>query len=224
VAIVTLATACSSVNALRPPEEASTKKTAVPEKPAPIVEPPVTLAAGTRIAARLTSTLSTKTATAGQTFTAELSQPLVVDGKTIAPRGSTLAGMVVEANPGGRVKGVAHITLRLTSIRVTPESEPVRLATNAPQFAAKTTKKKDGVMIGIASGVGAAIGALAGGGKGAAIGAGAGAAAGTGGVLVTRGDAAVIPAESVVTFTLREPISMPVLPESAMAAPRQTPS
>ena len=84
----------------------------------------------------------------------------------------------------------------------------MRVSTNTPTFHARATKKKDGVKIGVASGIGAAIGALAGGGKGAAIGAGAGAGAGTGVVLATHGDSAVIPVETVVTFTLRQPISV----------------
>lgn len=178
-------------------------------KPSPVVEQPVpiTLAAGTKIAARMSSGLSTKTAAAGQTFAAELSQPLVVDGREIFPKGTTVTGMVVDSNPGGRVKGVAHLSIRLMEIR--PEGlAPVKISTNAPTFNAKSTKKKDGVMIGIASGVGAAIGAIAGGGKGAAIGAGAGAGAGTAGVLATRGDAAVLPAETVVTFLLRDPVTV----------------
>lgn len=178
-------------------------------KPSPVVEQPVpiTLAAGTKLTARMSSGLSTKTAAAGQTFAAELSQPLVVDGREVFPKGTTVTGMVVDSNPGGRVKGVAHLSIRLTEIR--PEGlAPVKIATNAPMFQAKSTKKKDGVMIGIASGVGAAIGAIAGGGKGAAIGAGAGAGAGTAGVLATRGDAAVLPAETVVTFSLRDPVTV----------------
>jgi hypothetical protein len=178
-------------------------------KPSPVVEQPapITLAAGTKITARMSSGLSTKTAASGQTFAAELSQPLVVDGREVFPKGTTVTGMVVDSNPGGRIKGVAHLSIRLTEIR--PEGlAPVKIATNAPTFNAKSTKKKDGVMIGIASGVGAAIGAIAGGGKGAAIGAGAGAGAGTAGVLATRGDAAVLPAETVVTFSLRDPVTV----------------
>jgi hypothetical protein len=45
---------------------------------------------------------------------------------------------------------------------------------------------------------------------GAAIGAGAGAAAGTGTAMMTRGDPAVIPAESVLTFKLSAPVTVPL--------------
>src|SRR5512140_696701 len=46
--------------------------------------PPITMAAGTRIAVRMSSTLSTKTAAAGQPFSGELAQPLMVDGQLVA--------------------------------------------------------------------------------------------------------------------------------------------
>ncbi len=155
----------------------------------------------------MASTLSTKTAATGQAFSGELAQPLMVDGQLVAARGSRVSGVVADSNPGGRVKGVAHISVRLTEIE-TGSGAPLKIATNAPQFNARSTKKKDATKIGIGAGIGAAIGALAGGGKGAAIGAGAGGAAGTGVVLATHGDPAVIPVETVVTFSLREPITI----------------
>jgi hypothetical protein len=176
-----------------------------PTPPPPPPPEPIEIAAGTPIAVRMNTTLSTKTSTAGETFTAELARPLVVDGKTIAPRGAVVTGVIASADDGGRVKGRAHIALRLTQIRL-PDGSPVQVATNAPSFEAKGTKKRDAVGIGVASGIGAAIGAIAGGGKGAAIGAGAGAGAGTAGVMATKGAAAVIPAETVVTFKLRDTV------------------
>jgi hypothetical protein len=86
--------------------------------------------------------------------------------------------------------------------------QTVEIATNTVGQEAKSSAKKDAAKVGIASGVGAAIGAIAGGGRGAAIGAGAGAAGGTGVVLATRGEPAEIPSESVLTFTLRSPITV----------------
>jgi hypothetical protein len=56
--------------------------------------------------------------------------------------------------------------------------------------------------------LGSIIGAIAGGGRGAAIGAGAGAAAGAGAQVMTRGGYVNIPAESVVTFRLEQPLQL----------------
>ena len=69
-------------------------------------------------------------------------------------------------------------------------------------------KKKDAAKVGAAAGIGAAIGAIAGGGKGAGIGAVIGGAAGTGGVMATRGGPAQIPAETRMSFRLRDPITL----------------
>jgi hypothetical protein len=169
----------------------------------------VTVPAGTQLSVRLHSALSTKAHRAGEEFAATLTNPVYVADKLVIPAGSTARGVIVESNPGGRVKGVARLGIRLTEI-VTPNSEAISVSTEALYRQARATKAKDATKIGIGSGIGAAIGAIAGGGKGAAIGAGAGAGAGTGVVLATRGDAAVIPSESVLTFRLREPVTAKV--------------
>ena len=160
------------------------------------------VAPGTRVSVRLNSALSTHTNRAGETFTAELAQPLEVNGRVIAPRGSRVTGVVADSNPGGRVKGVAHIALRLSEIQLASGAN-MNVSTDMVTVNAHTTKKRDATAIGVTSGVGAALGAIFGGGKGAAIGAGAGAGAGTAGVLATHGAPAVIAAESVLSFTLR---------------------
>jgi hypothetical protein len=132
---------------------------------------------------------------------------LVAGGKVLAPKGTQVEGLIADSNPGGRVKGRAHISIRLTAVDV--NGRQVAVSTGAFTTTARGTKKKDATKIGIGSGIGAAIGAIAGGGTGAAIGAAAGAGAGTGVVLGTRGAPAVIPSESVLTFRLRNPVTVP---------------
>lgn len=167
----------------------------------------VTLPAGTRLSVRTTSTLSTKTAQAGETFVGALTQPLVDGNWVIAEKGATVEGTVVESDPGGKVKGTASIAVAITSVTLS-DGRKLAVSTRAYGREAPSSKKKDAVKVGVASGIGAAVGAIAGGGRGAAIGAGAGAGAGTGAVLLTRGDPAVIPSESVITFQLKEPVSV----------------
>jgi hypothetical protein len=175
------------------------------ERPTPAKARPLVIPSGTPIAIRTTTTISTKTARAGQRFAGTLAEPLVVNGQTLARRGARVNGLVVGANRGGRIKGRAQISVRLTALQLTTRGM-VPVKTSVITYSAKGTKKRDGIKVGIVSGVGAAIGAIAGGGKGAAIGAGAGAGAGTGYVLSTRGAAAVIPSESVMRFQLRAPV------------------
>ncbi len=182
-------------------------------EPVKAVEPPaevkpVILPQGTRLRVRTTTTLSTKSTNSGEKFSGSLAEPLLVDGKTILPKDADVEGVVAEADEGGRVKGVASISLRLTSVELGGKQVPVKSSLYVK--AAPATKKKDAVKVGIGAGVGAAIGAIAGGGKGAAIGAASGAGAGTGVVLATRGAPAEIPAESVISFRLAAPLEVNV--------------
>jgi hypothetical protein len=176
------------------------------------VKPPahtVTLPEGTPLAVRTTTALSTHTHEAGQTFTAHLQQPLLYGGREIAPKGAEVEGQIVEADKGGRVKDRASLAVRLT--RLHTAGGQVGISTSTIRREAKSTKGQDAAKIGIGSGVGAAIGAIAGGGRGAAIGGAAGAGAGTGVVLATRGDPAVIPSETVLSFELRSPVTVAAL-------------
>lgn len=196
----------STVTGLTPsssPDAAAPAKADTPLSPKP---QPVTIVEGTPIKIRTQTTLSTKETKTGDPFTATLAEPIVIDGNVVAPRGSQVTGLVVDSDPGGRVKGVATLSVRLTQLRVGDRKVEIQTRTIARQ--AHATKRKDAAKVGIGAGIGAAIGAIAGGGEGAAIGAGAGGAAGTGVVLATHGEPAVIPAETVLTFKLTTPVTV----------------
>lgn len=177
--------------------------TALMEKPKP---PRVaTLGTGTPISIWTSSQLSTKTHKAGESFVGSLARPITDGDWVIAKKGARVEGVIANSNPGGRVKGRASMTLRLKSIALA-DGRTLDVSTSTYTKQAKATKKKDAMKIGIGAGIGAAIGAIAGGGKGAAIGAGAGGAGGTGLVMATRGDPAVIPGESQLSFRLNSPV------------------
>ncbi|MGQ9918228.1 MAG: hypothetical protein ACUVS7_12490 [Bryobacteraceae bacterium] len=176
-----------------------------PPAPAP---KPITVAAGTPVVIRTIATLSTKDARDGEVFRATLAEPLVVDGVTIAAKGAEVEGVVVQSDPGGRVKGVAQLGVALRSIHTAAGKVDIQTGTYVTE--AKSSVKKDVTRGAIMTGVGAAIGAIAGGGKGAAVGAGVGAGAGTATAMATRGEPAVIPAESVLTFRLQQPVTVTV--------------
>jgi len=168
---------------------------------------PAVLAAGQRLSVRTTSTLSTKSARSGETFVAYLQAPLVDGQRTVAPTGAQVVGRVTTSDEGGRVKGTARIAVELVEFEAA-NGDRVKIETGAYVVNAKKTHTKDAQKVGVGAGLGAAIGAIAGGGKGALKGVGVGAGAGTGAVLATRGDAASIPAESVLTFELDEAVSV----------------
>jgi hypothetical protein len=197
-------------------EAPATAPSPAPAPPQPVEPPPppkpkeCVIPAGTAIPVRTMNALSTKTATTGSPFQASLTKALVVDGVVLAPAGANATGVVVLSDSGGRVKGKASISIGLKSIATS--NGPVAVATNSYEVEAKSTVKKDVVRGGIMTGAGAAIGAIAGGGKGAAIGAGIGGAAGVGTAMATKGAPAEIPAESLVTFTLKSPVTVTIQP------------
>jgi len=187
-----------------------------PPPAAPVAPPPppkpkeYVIESGTPLSVRTTTTLSTKTVATGDPFTATLTSPLTVDGVVLAAAGSDVSGVVVESDPGGKVKGKASMSIALKSIR--GKNGPIPIKTTAHEAVAAGTVKKDVVRGGIMTGAGAAIGAIAGGGKGAAIGAGIGAGAGVGTAMATKGAPAQIPAETVLTFRTQAPVTVTVQP------------
>ena len=139
----------------------------------------------------------------GDAFSAIVEEPIVVDGWTVIGQGARVDGRIASADKGGRIKGRAELAIELTSM-TTSDGRKVEIVTNTMTQEAIANRKKDVARTGIGAGAGAAVGAIAGGGKGAAIGAIVGAGAGT----VMRGEAADIPAETIIPFTLRSPVTI----------------
>ena len=191
-------------SSLAPPPGAEVSN---PEPPPPPQPHTVTIPGGTLLSVRLGETISTQRSRAGDTFTATLDQPLIIDGFVIAERGARARGRVVESDPAGRVRGLAQLGVELTEIS-TSDGQKVRVNTAAFRRQAQSSKKKDAAKVGIGAALGAAIGAIAGGGKGAAIGAGVGGAAGAGDVMMTRGDQVELPVETRLSFRLAEPVTV----------------
>jgi hypothetical protein len=167
----------------------------------------VTIAIGTLLSARLAETLSSDKVRPGDTFTATLDRPLVVDGLVIAERGARVEGRVVEAQQAGRLKGVSSLAIQLVRLRAS-DGQRVDIQTDAFHKAGETTRGEDAAKVAVGAGLGAAIGAIAGGGKGAAIGAGVGGAAGAGTVAATRGKPAVLPVETRIDFRLSSAVTL----------------
>jgi hypothetical protein len=143
----------------------------------------------------------------GETFTATLVQPLVVDGFVVARRGQTIGGRIADAQKAGRSKGTSRLAIELTEISLVDGQQlPVR--TQLIQYSGGTSTGRDAAAIAATTGMGAAIGAAADGGFGAGIGALAGAAASTIGVLVTRGRATEVYPETTLTFRTLEPLNI----------------
>ncbi len=154
------------------------------------------------MAVRINQTLKASTSNVGDGFSGELAEPLVArGGGVVFARGTRVDGTIVASKGRGRFKGAGALGIELTSIG------GQRVSTSEYEKAEKGRGKRTGAFIGGGGGVGALIGGLAGGGKGALIGGLAGAGAGTAGAAYTGNHDVTIPSESLVTFTLRSPVS-----------------
>jgi hypothetical protein len=168
----------------------------------------IVVPAGTKIEVRLDHGISTDKNSPGDSIAASLNAPLVIDGKTLAPVGSKVIGQLTSVKESGRIRGRANLTMVLQELQV--GENQYELSTNPITLVAPGTKKRDAEIIGGSAAAGSAIGAIAGGGVGAAIGAGIGAGSGSGVVLATKGKDLSYGPEARFTFTLSEPIRLPV--------------
>lgn len=178
------------------------------------VERPVaevrTIPAGTTLEVRNNETIDSKTANAGQTFSAVVARDVVDSaGRLAIPKGSDATLVVREAVDQGKLQGRSELVLDLGSVSV--QGRSYRLETGDLVERGREgvgTNKRTGIFAGGGAALGGIIGAVAGGGKGAAIGALSGAAAGTATQAVTRGKGLRVPSETLLSFKLEAPVNI----------------
>lgn len=171
---------------------------------APAAPRAIELPAGTTIRVRLDQDLGSKISQPGDSFTATVSDDVTVDGRTAIAKGARADGTVIDAKPLGKFKGGAQLVVKLERVSTAYGSFPV--STSSVQRAESGKGKRTALFAGGGAGLGALIGGLAGGGKGAAIGALAGGGAGTAGGAMTGNKQIVLPAETLLTFRLEQPV------------------
>ena len=200
----------SPAAAARTPEPVTaypSRAQATPSRPSS-VEDTLTVPAGVVLEIRNNETIDSQTARPNQTFSAVVAKDIMDDkGRVAVPKGANATLIVREAEAQGRIKGQSELVLDVASVEVGGRSYPLETGD-------LTEKGKDGigankrtaVYTGGAAAVGSIIGAIAGGGKGAAIGAASGAAAGGGVQTITRGKSVRVPSETILRFTLEQPV------------------
>jgi hypothetical protein len=161
--------------------------------------------AGTVVTIRMIDAIDSDINGVGERFRASLEEPLMVDGREVAPKGADAIVTVAKVDQAGKISGKEEVAVELAGLTINGKEYAV--STNYAEVEGKSKTKSTAKTAGGGAALGAIIGAIAGGGKGAAIGAGVGAGAGTV-YSATRGSNVRIPSETLLTFSLREDLSM----------------
>ena len=169
---------------------------------------PVTLPEETTIQVTLDEALASNQNRPGDHFDATVTEPVVVDGKTVIPQGAHAEGLVVDAKQSGRLMGRARLQLALQTVAVDGQNYDVH-TTPHPRIG-RDHKKHNLEWIGGGAAGGALIGAVAAGGKGALIGGPIGAGAGLTAAMLTGKHDIKLRAETPVRFELSEPVTIKV--------------
>jgi len=203
-----LAAGCSSKNPSNPTNPSSPPGGSSGGLLSKLTETTVVLPERTPITVTVDETLTSSKSQSGDSFEASTAEPVTLNDKTVIPKGAKVKGRVVEASPSGRLEHPGKLSIELTSVEV--GGKTYDLTTSMISRQAGSHRNRDLEFIGGGAAGGALIGALVGHGKGAAIGAAVGAGGGTAGAALTGKKDVSIPAETVVTFHLKQPVSVTV--------------
>jgi hypothetical protein len=175
--------------------------------------------AGTALMVRLETTLATFSNRVGDPFRGSLTQPVVVDGKTLLPAGTAVEGRVTKLSEPRRISGKPTIGL-LPEAVIMPNGERYYLDatltdTNIPgsdvnnegQYKGSGHDRRDTIEQGGGTAGGMLIGGLVGGPVGILVGGAIGAGSTTGHWL-GKHRSATLPAGTQLTLELNRPLAM----------------
>jgi hypothetical protein len=166
------------------------------------------LPVGTEFSVRNEETIDSGRAAEGQTYAAEVINDVRdAAGDVAIPKGANAQIVIRSASKGNRFHGTSDLVLDLASVSV--DGRMYQISTTDLMKRGKTgmgANKRTAEYTGGGAAIGAIIGAIAGGGKGAGLGAASGAGAGAITQIATKGGSIRVPAESVLTFRLDQPL------------------
>lgn len=167
-----------------------------------------TIPSGSELVVRTNERIESSSATEGRAYSAQVDRDVLDSaGNVIIPRGSGAQLVIRDVSRGGTVSG-PQMALDLQSLTVNGQSYYVSTQDVQRGDQGVGANRRTGEYVGGGAVLGTLLGAIAGGGKGALIGAIAGAAAGGGVQVLTRGKEIRVPAETVLTFRLDQPLSL----------------
>ena len=179
----------------------------------------LTIPEDTVVAVQMNATLTSRTAHVGDRFTATVTVPVYVDGASVIPAGSIIEGRITQVTPAKRMSRSGSIAVDFDDL-VLPDGSRIRLVGVLTSDDPRTRRRIDDegrvsadgeqskvVFIGGGGALGAILGGIAGGAKGAALGGIFGAGAGVAGVLLSKGEEAVVPSGTPFGVQLKQPIT-----------------
>src|SRR6266568_5817263 len=177
------------------------KKAAAPPVKAPVPKPAapttLTLAAGTRVGLTASDSISTRSAKAGDAFTATVGQDVKdASGHVVIPAGSAVQGTIAAAEPAPNPNASGQLTLDVKSVSVRGTSYAVDATVESMDTVMKGrgVTKADAAKVGGGAVAGALVGKLLGkNAKGAVIGGAVGAAAGAAAARASRDIDIILP-------------------------------
>jgi hypothetical protein len=170
----------------------------------------VVLPAGTALPVTLDTSVASDTSRVEDRVTAHLSKPIVIEGITALPEGSSVSGFVTDATRAGKVQGTSRLALRFDSLTPAQTDERYEIETSTVARQGRSEKKKDALKIAAPAAGGAIVGGIVGGKKGAVIGGAAGGGAGTAVVMTQRGQEVRLGRGAALTLRLTEPVTIRV--------------
>jgi len=170
-----------------------------------------TVPAGTTVEVRITEHLTSQKAKPGDVFHGTLVNPVVVNGRALYPKGTSVTGQVIAVHPSGRLSDPGVLELVLTSVGNAKSTS--RITTESFKIKGESHTKSNITKIGGGTAAGAILGGIFGGGKGAAIGAGAGAAGGTVVAAATGRKEAEVESEAVLSFRTANAVASTIAPQ-----------
>jgi hypothetical protein len=202
------------------------KKKPVAKKPVAPTVPLYTVDTGTIVRARMNSTLNSKDAAVGNTFTSTVTEPVYSStGVVVIPTGSTLTGRVTSVKKAAKGGEPGQIDVSFVSVKLPNGSVRSINGSLTDLESGKTKSDNEGtasgskmknrkiIFIGGGTAGGAVLGAMVGGGKATAIGAIIGAGAGFLGERLLKGPEAEVKSGTEFSVYLNQAIKMPKFAE-----------
>jgi hypothetical protein len=171
------------------------------EEVIPELEKPSTLTvpSGTRLVIRTSEAVDTKRHSAGHRFRSQLDSALVVDGVTVAQRGTVVYGVISQSKQAKRLGGSSEMAIVFTDVMI--EDQLHSMQTQGLKAQGKNEAGRTAGRTARAAALGGLYGGSSSAKKGAKLGLGAS--------LITSGSSINIPAGTIVETNLASPLTLP---------------